>query len=165
MDEIQGRVLKQSRRGAVSRLLHAKNDKESIVTWKSDLNRILHVFNVRSVASVWLRLTIRSQTELSVNTHVVVSDIRQDVVNTQAIVSNVQDGVVNTHSLVSELHHNVATTHATVTGTHTTVTDTHTIVSDIHRAMVVSQGGTDGKALSVSVSCIRSTAQLALIVA
>jgi len=28
------------------------NDKEKIATWKSDLNRILQVFNVRSIASL-----------------------------------------------------------------------------------------------------------------
>jgi hypothetical protein len=49
--EIQHKVIKQSQRGSVSRFFHAKNDKEKIVGWKSDLNRILHVFNVRSVTS------------------------------------------------------------------------------------------------------------------
>jgi hypothetical protein len=47
--EIQGKVIKQSKRNAFSRLLHAKNDKETIAGWKSELNRILHVFTVRSV--------------------------------------------------------------------------------------------------------------------
>jgi hypothetical protein len=47
--EIQKKVMKQSERNAVSRLLHAKNDKETIASWKLELNRILQVFNVRSV--------------------------------------------------------------------------------------------------------------------
>jgi hypothetical protein len=47
--EIQAKIIKQSERNAVSRLLHAKNDRETIAGWKSELNRILHVFNVRSV--------------------------------------------------------------------------------------------------------------------
>ena len=51
--EIQGRVIKQSRRNPVSRLFHAKNDKESIASWTSDLNRVLHIFSVCSVTSVW----------------------------------------------------------------------------------------------------------------
>ena len=50
--EIQRRVIKQSRRNAVSRLFHAKSDKETIAAWRSDLNRILHIFNVRRVISV-----------------------------------------------------------------------------------------------------------------
>ena len=147
MAEIQRRVIKQSGRNTVSRLLHARNDKETIAAWKADLNQTLHIFNVCSVASAWSSLTERSQTELLMNTHVIVSDIRQDVVSTHAIVSNVHQGVVNTHSVVSELRRDVATTS-------TTVTDTHTIVSDIHRAIVVNHGGTDDKTPSVSVDCI-----------
>ena len=132
--EIQKRVIKLSRRNPVSRLFHAKNDKEMVAAWKSDLNRILHVFNVCPAISVLPPLTVHPQTELSMNTHVVVTDIRQDVVNTRTILSDVHQGVVNTHSIA---------------------TDTHTIVSDIHRAMVVTQEGADGKDRLVSVTCIR----------
>ena len=46
--EIQEKVLKRSGRGSVSRFFHSRDDKDAIVAWKSDLNRILHVFNVRS---------------------------------------------------------------------------------------------------------------------
>ena len=56
--EIQRRVIKQSKRNSVSRLFHAKNDKEKVAAWKSDLNRILHVFNVRSGTSAWSLLII-----------------------------------------------------------------------------------------------------------
>ena len=66
-------------RNAVSRLFHAKNDREMIASWKSDLNRILHVFNVRSVAFAWSPLTGPFQTELAVNTSVTISDIHRDV--------------------------------------------------------------------------------------
>jgi len=91
--EIQRKVIKKSGRNVVSRLLHAKNDKETIAAWKLDLNRMLHVFNVRLTVSVWLSLTVHSQTELVVNTHVTVSDIRH--------------GVENTHTLVSDIHRNI----------------------------------------------------------
>jgi hypothetical protein len=47
--EIQRKISKKDKRNAVSRLLHAKNDKEMIAAWKSDLNKILLVFNVCSV--------------------------------------------------------------------------------------------------------------------
>jgi len=47
--EIQRKVIKQSGRNAASRLLHAKNDKETIAAWKSDLDRILRIFNVCSI--------------------------------------------------------------------------------------------------------------------
>ena len=56
--EIQRKVVNQGGRDAASRLFHANNDKEMIATWRSDLNKILHVFNVRSIVSVWPLLTL-----------------------------------------------------------------------------------------------------------
>jgi len=50
--EIQRRIIEQGKRNVVSRHFHAKNDKEAIATWKWDLNKILHLFNVRSATSV-----------------------------------------------------------------------------------------------------------------
>jgi len=47
--EIQEKIVEKSGRNLLSRLVDAKNDKETIATWKLDLNRILHVFNVRSI--------------------------------------------------------------------------------------------------------------------
>ena len=44
--EIQNKVIQQSERNAVSRFWHARNDKEMIGGWKSELSRILVVFNV-----------------------------------------------------------------------------------------------------------------------
>jgi len=49
--EIQNKVTKQGGRNAASRLFHARNDKEIIAAWKSELNRILVIFNVCSVDS------------------------------------------------------------------------------------------------------------------
>ena len=63
----------------VSRLFHAKSDREIIASWKAELNRILLVFNVRSIVLAWSSLTVSFQTELVVNIHVAVSDIRHDV--------------------------------------------------------------------------------------
>jgi hypothetical protein len=40
-------VIKKGKRNLLSRLANAKNDKETLASWRSDLNRILHVFNVR----------------------------------------------------------------------------------------------------------------------
>ena len=93
MAEIQRQIIKQSGRNAATRLFHAKNDKETIAAWKSDLNRILQVFNVCSATSVWLFLTANFQTELAMITHVTVSDVHH--------------GVVTTHTMVSDLHHNM----------------------------------------------------------
>ena len=124
MAEIQRKVKNDGKRNVISRHFHARNDKEKIAGWKSDLNRILHVFNVRSIGSVWRLLTLHSQTELTINTHVIVS-------NTNVVVSD-------THAIVSELEHNVTSTHA--------------IVSEIRHTMVKGQEGSGGKNLPVSDS-------------
>jgi hypothetical protein len=55
--EIQRRIIEKGRRNLFSRLAHAKNDKDTLASWRSDLNRILHVFNVRSTGSVRQSLT------------------------------------------------------------------------------------------------------------
>ena len=47
--EIQEKVAEKGRRSVPSRLVHAKSDKDLISSWKSDLDRILRVFTVRSV--------------------------------------------------------------------------------------------------------------------
>lgn len=86
MAEIQRKVIEQSGRSPASRLLHAKNDKETIAAWKSDLNRILHVFNVRPTISIRLLLTTKFQTELLMNVH---------------------HDVANTHTMVYDIHRNM----------------------------------------------------------
>jgi len=102
--EIQRKAIKQSKRSAASRFFHAKYDKETIASWKSDLNRILHVFNVSSIISVWQSLTLHSQTELAINTH---------------------HNVINTRNMVSEMHRNML-------GNQDGVDDQRQSVSDIH---------------------------------
>ena len=88
--EIEVKIAKRGKRNAVSRLLHAKNDKETIAGWRSDLARILLIFNVSSLISVRLSLTVHSQTELAINTnvttaatHTIVSEIHRTVTENQ----------------------------------------------------------------------------------
>ena len=50
MADIQKNVAKWVKRNPVSRHFNAKKDKEAIVVWRMDLEKILQVFNVRSVA-------------------------------------------------------------------------------------------------------------------
>ena len=52
MEKIQEKIIKKGKRSRVSRLVHAKSDKDTIAAWKLDLNRILLIFNVRSVTFV-----------------------------------------------------------------------------------------------------------------
>ena len=47
---MERKIIKMSKRNAVSRLLRAKKDKDTLTAWRQDLNRILHIFNVSTVA-------------------------------------------------------------------------------------------------------------------
>ena len=49
MGEIQRKLVKWGKRNVVSRRFHARNDEEMIATWRLGLDKILQVFNVRSV--------------------------------------------------------------------------------------------------------------------
>ena len=91
--EIHGNVTDKGGQNPLSRLFHAKNDKETIGAWKLDLNRILHVFNVRSLAFTRMLLTIFFQTELAVNTHVAVSDMRHDMSGIRSDVSKIREEI------------------------------------------------------------------------
>ena len=60
--EIQRKIIKKSKRNSVCRLLYAKSDKEMIAGWKSDLSKILLVFNVSFLLVVLLPvLTVHSR--------------------------------------------------------------------------------------------------------
>ena len=65
-----------------------------ITTWRLDLDRILQAFNVRSVISVRRLLTLRFQNELGTDTHITVSDVRNDVANTLITVSDVDSNAL-----------------------------------------------------------------------
>ena len=43
---VQSSGIKHSKHNPVSRIFHAKSDKDAIAAWRLDLNKILHVFNV-----------------------------------------------------------------------------------------------------------------------
>ena len=46
------KILKQGKRNVISPLVRTQNDEEAIAIWRSDLDRILDVFNVRATISV-----------------------------------------------------------------------------------------------------------------
>ena len=50
--DIQKNAIKKSGRGHISRLFYTKDDKDKIAAWKVELDRILHVFNVRCAAFI-----------------------------------------------------------------------------------------------------------------
>lgn len=56
--EIQKRIIDQGKRHPVSRVLHTKTDRDMIAVWRQDLNRILQIFNVRSIGPAWPSLIV-----------------------------------------------------------------------------------------------------------
>ena len=78
-----------------------------IVSWNSELVRILGVFNVSPVVFEWLLLTVHFQAELAIHTHANVSAIRHDVTNTQTVISDTHIIASDTHTLVSDIHRNI----------------------------------------------------------
>ena len=88
------KVVKQGKRSSVSRFLRSKGDKDKITAWRNDLTRILQVFNVRSVCSIWVHCLLASfQTELIINTNVMVADIHRNVLAGQEGASGRNDSV------------------------------------------------------------------------
>ena len=79
MAEIQRKIIKQNGRNPISRIFQASNDKDRITAWKLDLGRILQVFNVRFCRFYSVVAHSSLQTELVMNIHVAVSDIRHDM--------------------------------------------------------------------------------------
>ena len=95
MAQIQRSVVKLGKRNAVSRFFYAKNGKNTIAGWQSDLDRILQVFKVCStVPSPLTPLTINFQTELAVHTDVTITETRHDVAYTREVVSDIHRAVV-----------------------------------------------------------------------
>ena len=73
---IQSKVTDRSNQNAISRAFHAKSDSQMIASWKMDLNRILLIFNVRSVVLEWSTLIVHSQAELGISIRETLSEVR-----------------------------------------------------------------------------------------
>ena len=145
--EIEEQVVEKGKRNRAYRLFHARNDKETITSWKSDLVRILGVFNVRSIVYVRLLLTVCSQAEVAIDTNANTSAVRRDIANTHSVVSS-------THTIVSDIRDDVVSTQTTVSSIQQSVANTHTLVSHIYHNMLQSQGETGGQHHSVSATSV-----------
>jgi len=135
--EIQTNITKRGKQNAISRRYHAKNDKEAIATWRSDLNGIRRVINVRFVIPVWPSLITRFQTELWIDTRATGSDTPQDAADKHTIVSGVRRDASNTKLIVSDSQGGVANTRT---------------ASEIHRSKLKSREGADGQNQAVSTT-------------
>jgi len=95
--DIRSKVTERSKQNFALRAFHAKNDSQTIASWRTDLNRILLVFNVRSVFPAQPPLTVQLQTELGLNIYTTVSNIQDGVTKTSAVAENTQ-------AMVSDIH-------------------------------------------------------------
>ena len=73
------------------------------MTWRLGLNRVRHVFSVRSVTSAWTPLTVRLQTELETNTRTIVSGAHQGSVKKSTIAADVHRDIWDAESMVSRV--------------------------------------------------------------
>ena len=101
MDDIQEEIVKKNGRGVLARAFYAKSDKDAIAAWKQEFSKILQIFQVRSVGSVWHLLIMSSQTELAVNTHVVVASGRREVTDIHQEVTDIRQDVLVIRESVS----------------------------------------------------------------
>ena len=107
MAEIQRNIDKQGKRSTISQHLHAKSNKEKIIAWRSNLDGILQVFNVRPVA----RATAVANPllkALAIDTDAAVPTIGHDITNAHTTVPGTQNDVVNTIPIVPDGHSNTS---------------------------------------------------------
>ena len=89
MAEIQRSAVEPDKRNVIPRVFNPKKDKDTIAAWRSELERIVRVFEVRStIHSLLTLLTVHLQTELAIHTHVAVTGIREDVGDIRELVSD-----------------------------------------------------------------------------
>ena len=123
MAQIQRSAVEPDKQNFISRIFNAKKDKETVAAWRSELDRIVHIFEVRSALHFLPALLIvYLQTELAIHTHLAVSDVREDVGDIRVDVGGIRGGVV-------DIREDVA--------------NTRELVSDMHRTMLKGQEGVD----------------------
>ena len=146
MAEVQRHIDKRGKRNTVSRRFRKKGDDEAIASWRSDLNKILHVFKVRSVNVIFACLlrNLRFQTELEVNTDVTKTGAPHDA--------------TTTHTFGSGIHRDSQSTNV-VPRVRKDVSDTPAITSGIHHNTLKSREHTDGRNPGVSVACTASVTE------
>jgi len=81
-----------------------KKDKETIAGWRSGLEKILEIFNVRSVARVMTVADFPPQEALAIN--IINTDPVVSAANTHKTIPGAQNDVVKTPAIVSDSHRN-----------------------------------------------------------
>ena len=97
MVDIQRRVDEKYSRDTFSGIFYTQNDKNTIAAWKDDLDRLLHIFNVRSVGSASPSLTTPFQTELAIDTNVAATETDRKVTDMHQDVLAIKESVAGKH--------------------------------------------------------------------
>ena len=139
MAQIQRSAVEPDKRNFISRIFNAKKDKDTIAAWRSELDRIVHVFEVRSALhSLHALLMVHLQTELAIHTHSAVSDVREDVGDIRVDVGDIREDVGDIRGGVVDIREGVVDIREDVA-------NTRELVSDMHRTMLKGQEGTDNR--------------------
>jgi hypothetical protein len=116
---IQKKVIKRGKRSAVYRFILAKGDKEKIASWKQDLVRVLHDFNVRFFDLLGLSELRCPLSRLNwIDTRTVVTDTQAMIANARIVAAGTQTTVLHTHVLVADMHRKVLTGQDGASGQH-----------------------------------------------
>ena len=164
MVEIQRHIVKRGKRRVFSRPFHTKDDSEAIAAWRSDLDRIRRVVEVRSLASTFCltivnilppdrtrnrckrprcssghfghpRNTLRPHSDVSTAG---VPEYRPDVLRTGTVVPRIDHGSVHPHTILSDK-----------------AVGDHTAASDVRHRTTKSreEGGSRYRAVSIPLTC------------
>ena len=164
MVEIQRHIVRRGKRGVFSRPFHAKDDSKTIAAWRSDLDRIRRVVEVRSLLLPSSRRlsTFCFQTELATDAndpavlqgtsdfHVIVSEPHSDV-STAGVLEYSRD-VLRAGTVVPGIDHYSAHPHAILSDKRT---DDHTAASDVHHRTrkIREDDGSRYRAVSTPLTC------------
>ena len=147
LEEIESGLKEVKGRNGLKRCFHTLNDDRKITGWKTSLEGALRLFGVRFATpgdSIRPLLTVCFQTEITISTNVLASDILHNV--------------TNTHTSVSRLHRDVLINQTMISGLRDDFTNTRAIASSTHRKML-SREGPDNHRSSVSVAYTLSTTE------
>ena len=110
--EIERMIVKRKRRRRVSQILRGKNlDKGAIAIWRLNLEKILHVFKVRSVAFIRPLPTFCFQTELTTSAPAIAADTR-DTLDPATIASDAHSKELTSHEDAGSQNRAVSLPHA-----------------------------------------------------
>ena len=146
MAQIQRSAVEPDKRNFISRIFNARKDKDAVAAWRSELDRIVHVFEVRSLLhSLPALLIVHLQTELAIHTHLAVSDVREDVGDIRVDVGDIREDVGDIRENVGDIRGGVVDIRGGVVDIREDVANTRELVSDIHRTMLKGQEGIDNR--------------------